>query len=1016
MVFGSRTLSTYQLFNLSTYIALKMKKSLYLLVLVNLLYLQNLQAQKKPLDHSVYDSWQHIGEKLISNDGKWIVYTIEPQQGDADLLIRSSDGKYSKSIPRGYTALITEDSRYLVCRIKAPFKEIREARIKKKKPEDFPKDSFAIIQLGKEEVWKTSLVKSYKAPRETAGWLAYHKEKPVVATRQKPAADKINTDSLNRVIDSLKQLLKQAEKKKKKKKDDDLEEDREMELTDDAVFAEADEVPGDSGSDLVLRTLSTGEEKIFSNVLEYHFSKQGNKLLLRQAKDARDTAGKPSVSVYDIARGELVTLIRGGNDFQNFTISDDGSRIAFVAERDSKPKDLVKFYKLWYFQQGWDTAIAVADRYSVGMPLGSTVSEFANLSFSKSGNRLFFGTSPNPIPRDTSIIDIDMPKLDVWHYDDEYLQTIQTLPARLRATQQQSFLAVLDTRDRRIQQLACREVPQVIITGEGDGDMFVGITDIGKRVESQWEGQTLKDVYAVYARNGEQRLVQQNVNGNIYASAGGRAIAWFDRKKKHYYAWDGSKTRNISEKLNVAFWNEDHDSPSVPGNYGLMGWHDGDSAVYVYDMYDVWKLDITGSKPALNITKGTGRREKVETRYIQLDEEKRYFLHGDNLLFRSFNKTDKKRGLRYFSTDGYRYSTDLGEQGFIINDIKAARDNRGHLIYTRENFNQPPDIYHAFINRDEAETHHDLSGKIPLVLAENKLSSINPQQSNYLWGTAELFHWKAYNGKDATGIVYKPENFDPKKKYPMIIYFYEKLSQDLYDYKEPAPIRSAINIPFFVSRGYVIFLPDISYVAGHPGKSAYDYIVSGARAVVKKGWADSTKIALQGHSWGGYQAAQLATMTKLFKAVWAGAPVANMTSAYGGIRWESGVSRQFQYEKTQSRLGVTPWEDLSLYIENSPLFHLDKVTAPMVIMHNDADGAVPWYQGIELFTGLRRLGKKVWMFNYNGQGHGLTQRQDMRDYQVRMQQFFDWILKGEYPARWITDGIPAVDKGRDLGY
>lgn len=374
------------------------------------------------------------------------------------------------------------------------------------------------------------------------------------------------------------------------------------------------------------------------------------------------------------------------------------------------------------------------------------------------------------------------------------------------------------------------------------------------------------------------------------------------------------------------------------------------------------------------------------------------------------------RGLRVFSTDGLRYALVPGEQQMQFTEIRAARDNPRKLIYLKESFVQSPNVYVASFERDLNETHHNLNGEMPLHVQEQQLSTINLQQSRYLWGTAELVNWKAYDGKEATGIIYKPENFDPRKKYPMIVYFYERLSQDLYDYKEPAPIRSALNIPFFVSRGYVVFLPDIRYEIGHPGKSAYNYIVSGSRAIVKKGFVDSTRIGMQGHSWGGYQAAQLATMTKLFRAVWAGAPVANMTSAYGGIRWESGLSRQFQYERTQSRLGVTPWENLDLYIENSPLFHLDKVTAPMVIMHNDADGAVPWYQGIELFTALRRLGKKVWMLNYNGQGHGLTQRQDMLDYQIRMQQFFDWILKDEAPAKWITDGIPAVDKGKDLGY
>ena len=174
-------------------------------------------------------------------------------------------------------------------------------------------------------------------------------------------------------------------------------------------------------------------------------------------------------------------------------------------------------------------------------------------------------------------------------------------------------------------------------------------------------------------------------------------------------------------------------------------------------------------------------------------------------------------------------------------------------------------------------------------------------------------------------------------------------------------------------------------------------------------------MAIQGQSWGGIQVAQLVTMTDMFKAAWAGAPVANMTSAYGGIRWESGLNRQFQYEKDQSRIGATLWEKPQLYIESSPLFHLPKVKTPLVIMANDADGAVPWYQGIELFTGMRRLGKKVWMLTYNGEAHNLVERRNRKDIQVREQQFFDWMLKGEKPAKWLTEGVPAVKKGRDWG-
>jgi len=180
-------------------------------------------------------------------------------------------------------------------------------------------------------------------------------------------------------------------------------------------------------------------------------------------------------------------------------------------------------------------------------------------------------------------------------------------------------------------------------------------------------------------------------------------------------------------------------------------------------------------------------------------------------------------------------------------------------------------------------------------------------------------------------------------------------------------------------------------------------------------WVDSTRMAIQGQSWGGYQVAYLVTRTNMFRAAWAGAPVANMTSAYGGIRWGSGLNRQFQYEHTQSRIGATLWQRQDLYLKNSPLFAADKVTTPLVMMHNDADGAVPWYQGIEYFTALRRLGKKVWLLQYNGEDHNLVERKNRKDLSVRLGQFFDYYLKDGKPAKWITEGLPATEKGKDWG-
>jgi dipeptidyl aminopeptidase/acylaminoacyl peptidase len=300
--------------------------------------------------------------------------------------------------------------------------------------------------------------------------------------------------------------------------------------------------------------------------------------------------------------------------------------------------------------------------------------------------------------------------------------------------------------------------------------------------------------------------------------------------------------------------------------------------------------------------------------------------------------------------------------------------------------------------------------------SETCLSDINPQMKDYLWGTAELTHWTAYDGTQLDGLVYKPENFDPTKKYPVLLYFYERCSDRLYSYYAPAPSRSTINIPFYCSRGYIVFVPDVVYHAGTPGESAYNCIVSGVEALARNPWVDRENIAIQGQSWGGYEVAYLITRTNLFKAAEAGAAVVNMVSAYGGIRWETGMSRQFQYEHTQSRIGRSLWEAPELYIANSPVFKLDRVQTPVLIMHNDADGAVPWYQGIEFFTGLRRLGKKAWMLEYNGEAHNLRERRNCKDLSIRLQQFFDHYLKGAPLPAWMKSGIPATRKGEYFGF
>ena len=932
----------------------------------------SLSQNKKPLDHTVYDGWQSVGERTISNNGKYVVYTVNPQEGDGELFIKRTTGELVAQVNRGYNATITEDDKYVIFKIKPHFKDTREAKIKRKKPEEMPKDSLGIISLENERMNKLfARVKSYKIPEDVGGWAAFLFEKA--------------------------ETRKASDSTAKAKKAD---------LSDAATDYADEDGPGEKkedGADLILTNLQTNQEKTFKNVVEFFFNKTGKKLLLEVSPSKKDsTLG--SVMVYDLVTGISKTIFHRFNDAKGFAMDEEGTQVSFVAERDSLTKALQKFHKLWYYKEGMDSAQMIADRYTSGIRSGWAVSENSNIIFSKSGKRLLFGTAPILIPKDTTIPEIDRVNVDVWNYKDDYLQ-----PQQLKNKdneEKRSFTAIYDWQNKSVVQLGNHSTNPVYVTHEGDGEHFYATSDSGMRQASQWQGYTVKKVYHVNPSTGRATEIRSNFKGNVYPSYEGKYLLMYDEREKQYTVYNpATKTTTVvSAKIPFPLYDEDNDVPDDPNPYGVVQWMENDKAVLVYDRYDIWKIDPENKTAPVNLTMGEGRKQKINFRFLNTDREERFIKENQTLYLGTFNEVTKDSALAKLPLTIKAPPVFLVRvKGNVRNVIKSKHEDV--FVFGQETYQQS-DLY-ASLNPavNAAAVSADLV----------KLTNLNPQQVDYIWGTAGLFKWKAYTGKMTEGILYKPGNFDPKKKYPMLVYFYERSNHTLNNYLAPAPTPSRLNIPFFVSRGYIVFVPDIWYKTGYPGKSAYDYILSGTRAVVKQGFVDSTKIGLQGQSWGGYQIADLITRTNLYAAAWAGAPVANMTSAYGGIRWGTGLNRQFQYEKTQSRIGATLWERPDLYIENSPLFRLPKVKTPLVIMANDADDAVPWYQGIELFTGLRRLNKPVWLLNYNNEAHNLVERKNRKDISEREQQFFDWLLKGEKPARWLEGGVPALMKGKDMG-
>lgn len=972
---------------------------------------------KKPIDHSVYDQWQSVSALQVSNNGQWVVYQVIPQEGDGELVIRSADGRYTKVIARGSNPVITDDNRFVVCRIRPHFADMRDARIKKKKPEDMPKDSMAVLQLGTDSIWKQPRVKSFRLPDDSGNWLAYHLEKalpePAKPAVRPDSLTRINrmaamADSLQRVADSIRNKANEARQKGLTVLEVPARNNQQAPRT--AIE------PIEEGTVLVLRNLVSGEEQRFSLVSEFMFSKNGAALIVETTRKNNDTTVKPLILWVHTQSNKIDTVLRRFNDAKNYAIDESASQLAFVAERDSVAKALKKYYKLWYYKPGMDSAIIRAAKGGYGLAAGKVVSpDFPN-RFSKDGTRLLLGIAPERQPKDTTLVEFETARLDIWHYNDDYLQPQQLV--QLNQDLRRSYLATLSTDATQVLPLADEDLETIQTADDDNAPVALGSTTKGYRVEGQWNLRGNQDIYLVDMKTGARKLIARKVRGGGRLSPKANYVYWYDWTKRHYMIYNIAKNTiiNATQTIKVPLWDEEDDHPDDPPPHGFMGWHEHDAFFYVYDRFDIWKVDPTGNTQPVCFTEGIGRARQVRFRYVLTDREERSLKDHAPLMISVFDTREKRNGflLCRIHEAFAPHATAVNLQPNVFASFQKAK-NASVFAYTQSSFNQSPDV-HVSVVRDsvlqqvagKTVTRYNMQQPI-------RLSFINPQQSNFNWYTVELHRWKMFDGKMSEGLLFKPENFDSTKKYPVIFYFYERNADGRYNYRPPAPSASTVNIAYFVSNGYLVFDPNIYYKNGEPGESAYNSVVSAAKYLSKMKFVDSTKMAIQGQSWGGYQVAYLITRTNLFAAAGAGAPVANMFSAYGGIRWGTGISRQFQYERTQSRIGYTPWQRPDLYTKNSPLFKADKVNTPLLMMHNDKDGAVPWYQGIEYFTALRRLGKKVWMLQYNDEDHNLVERRNRKDLSVRLAQFFDHYLKGAPMPVWMKEGVPAVNKGIDWG-
>ena len=891
-----------------------------------------LWAQKKPLDHDVYDSWQAVGNTVLSPSGKVISYAVNPQEGDGTLFFRIADKKGARTleIPRGYQAKILDNDEYAVCLIKPEFQKTRRAKIKKLTGDKLPQDSLAVVNLKDGSIRKFPNVKSFQ--------LGLH------ATDQFAFA----------TIDT--SFIKKAEK--------------------------------DMGTPVAVYHFADGQIDTLKNIDKFAFSKDGKTLALVQKTDKKHSV----VGFYADGKAKMLT------DTATFhavpTFDEQGENALYLQAKDTTSTGS-KHAALWLYDVARAEAreLVAADQRR-NMPENWGLTENSTYRFSKKYGTIYAGIQEYVPVKDTNLVSFETAGLDIWNWNADEIPP--RMKSNLARDKRRTYPCMYQ--DEGLIPFNLNKADRLVFADNYDAMAILEVRPVNV-VESQWNVQGESILTIIWPGSGRREEIARGAFDSAQLSPKGNYAIWWDYKERAWFIYDvaNEQMRNLTGSIETNFWDERDDHPMMPESYGIACWTAEDADVILNDRYDLWRVRLSDGS-ASRLTQG---REKKQTwRYVSTkdEEDEPGIASGETFFLKVFDETTKENGLAYMQLDKPKSFKMLAFGGYSWDGLKKAR-NAEVYTYQKGNLMEQMDLYCTDFGKNT-----------------EKLTAINPQQKDYNWATVELYHWTAYDGKSLDGLLYKPEDFDPAKKYPVMIYFYETYSETLYKNIIPQPSWSTVNLIFYASRGYIVFVPDIVYTPGLPGQSAYNCIVSGAESLTKFPWVDKDNMAIQGQSWGGYQVAWLITRTNMFKAAGAGAPVSNMTSAYGGIRWESGMSRQFQYEQTQSRIGKDLWNGLELYMENSPLFRLPNVQTPVLIMHNDNDGAVPWYQGIEMFMGLRRLGKPAWLLEYNDEAHNLKERRNRKDLTIRLQQFFDHYLKGAPEPAWMRDGVPTMKKDYYFGY
>ncbi|HHS12149.1 MAG TPA: S9 family peptidase [bacterium] len=907
--------------------------------------------EKRPLKFTDVMKFREIQHVRFSNDGRIIAYTAQPDRGDGEVIVHA--GGKTFSIPLGSRPVISADSRWVAAAVVPSLAE--KERSDRDKNAGKPENGLALLETATGRIHSFQRSEDYVFSDDSQ-WLAFLRSGDTPESgKKKPGTGKY------------------------------------------------------VGKELTVYHLTAGQAVHTIPFVRFFAFDSTSRYLAYAVADTSARHNSLNVLRLDHPdRPETVIDFQEKGIYEKLTWNNRTGVLAYLAATlNQKGEPDSPSLWIWDPEQEQFTGVVGIE----GIPQGWEVPMNTRLSWSEDGERLFFGLKPAgkkddgespdgqegsglsdeteekepPFdPYDTEAI-LKGRGVDVWHWNDPLINSQQKVmwPREKNRT----FLAVYHVSDACLVQLADEHMPD--IRPGRHPRWALGMSDLPYRRLMTWLGR-FADIYLVDMRTGEREKILEKYDGFPRLSPGGRYVVYYDDAHWHVYNRDSGKHRNMTRDMNVPFYNEDHDYPSPVPGYGVAGWLKEDAAVLIYDKYDIWMIPLDDGE-AVNVTGGYGRKTLRTFRLIDLEPDRETHEKGERLLLSSYHHMDKN--------DGF-YETDLSGTGVKVlleekkkfRFITKAKDAE-KILYTRESFEEFPDLWTANLD----------------FRSRKKISEANPQMDEFAWGKAELVEWNSLDGIPLQGVLIKPADYKKGERYPVLVYYYRFFSQRLYEFNQMV-VNHRPNFPFYSSNGYCVFLPDVRFEVGRPGFSATKCVVPGVQKLIDMGVADPRGVALHGHSWSGYQTAFVVTQTHLFACAIAGAPVSNMTSAYSGIRWGSGMARQFQYEQSQSRIGPSLFDAPHKYIENSPVFFAKEIQTPMLIMSGDEDEAVPWYQSIELYLAMRRLEKDCIFLQYRKEPHHPQKYANKLDYSIRMKEYLDHYCKGAPAPDWIRDGIPYQGK------